>query len=627
VWVTGLMLAVALLSVVTLHHLARGVYSDEVRSRIAGLAAIAASQVDVPGHERLTAPEQQGSAEFEAVAAPLRRILRAAPGVKYVYTFRASGGEVRFVVDTAEPGDHDGDGRDDQAKINEVYEDPDEAMLATVRTGEPFVNSEPHADEWGTFISGYHPVRAADGSVVCYVGVDVTAAQFESDLAALDRTAAVALAPACLMSLGVGFGVWRSRVRGLRAEALLRAAELEARGTAERLTRLNAELERSTRAALAGERAKGEFLANMSHEIRTPMTAILGYIDLLEDPAVPGAERLEHQATIRRAGEHLLSVINDILDYSKVEAGKLTVESVPTRPDQVLADVVGMFQDRARHKGLTLEVRVDGTLPPAVSTDPTRVRQVVLNLTGNALKFTEAGGVTISSSYDPASSLWEVSVRDTGIGMSPTEVSRLFQAFSQANTSTTRRFGGTGLGLAISKKLAEALGGSLTVSSTPGRGSTFTLTVRAPRCEGAAAAPVARPAASLSGVRVLLAEDGVDNQRLIGFHLRRAGAEVTVVADGEQALRAMAAGSYDALVLDMQMPVMDGYTAAARLRNAGSVVPILALTAHAGIEDREKCVQAGCDDFATKPLNPAALIAAVRSLVDRPRRAAAGRGA
>ena len=619
VTVSVLLVAVAMLSIFTVHRLALSVYKAEMRANIARLAAVAAALVNPDEHGALQRPDQQGGPEFERVAGPLRKVLKATPDVKYIYTFTAEGDAIRFVVDTAEPGDHDGDGRDDQAKIGEPYDDPDEAMLVTVRTHEPHVNQEPHADEWGVFVSGYHPVLQADGSVACYVGVDVTAEQYQADLSAMDRTAVVAMIPASLISLGVGAVVWRIRLRALRSEAMVRAAELEARATALRVTRMNVELEASTRAALAAERAKGEFLANMSHEIRTPMTAILGYIDLLDDAAVSGEERHEHVGTIRRAGEHLLSVINDILDYSKLEAGKMTVESVPTNPTQLLADVMQMFSDRAKQKGLEFRLEDDGSLPPAVSTDPTRFRQILLNLTGNAIKFTPRGSLRLSSTYDRAAGRWSVTVHDSGIGMTPEQMSRLFQAFSQADSSTSRKFGGTGLGLAISRKLAEALGGTLTVDSEPGLGSSFTVSVAAPPCQGdVASSQASRPAASLQGLRVLLAEDGPDNQRLIRFHLERAGASVTVVCDGEQAVAGVASGGYDVLILDMQMPVMDGYTAATTLRQRGATIPILALTAHATSEDRAKCVSAGCDDFATKPINAQALTAAVRALADLP---------
>ena len=423
-----LLVAVAMLSIFTVHRLALSVYKAEMRANIARLAAVAAALVNPDEHGALQRPDQQGGPEFERVAGPLRKVLKATPDVKYIYTFTAEGDAIRFVVDTAEPGDHDGDGRDDQAKIGEPYDDPDEAMLVTVRTHEPHVNQEPHADEWGVFVSGYHPVLQADGSVACYVGVDVTAEQYQADLSAMDRTAVVAMIPASLISLGVGAVVWRIRLRALRSEAMVRAAELEARATALRVTRMNVELEASTRAALAAERAKGEFLANMSHEIRTPMTAILGYIDLLDDAAVSGEERHEHVGTIRRAGEHLLSVINDILDYSKLEAGKMTVESVPTNPTQLLADVMQMFSDRAKQKGLEFRLEDDGSLPPAVSTDPTRFRQILLNLTGNAIKFTPRGSLRLSSTYDRAAGRWSVTVHDSGIGMTPEQMSRLEDA-------------------------------------------------------------------------------------------------------------------------------------------------------------------------------------------------------
>lgn len=613
--VSFLLLGVALLSIFTVHRLALSVYTAEMRGNIARLAAVAAAAVDPAAHDAVRRPDQQGGEEFERVAGPLRKILLACPDVKYIYTFIKDEDRVRFIVDTAEPGDHDGDGRDDQAKIGEPYEDPDEAMLAAVADGQPHVNEAPHADEWGVFVSGYQPIRRPDGSIAGFVGVDVTAAQYEHDLAAMRRTAGLALFPASLLSLGIGAVVWRTRLRSLRAQAALRVAELDARSTAHAVSRMNADLEHALRAAEAAERAKSDFLANMSHEIRTPMTAILGFIDLLDHDGLSHADRSAHLGTIRRAGEHLLAVINDILDYSKLEAGKMTVESIPADPGQLLRDVASMFEAKAAEKDLALRLEIRGRLPSSLRTDPTRVRQILINLTGNAVKFTSRGAVRIDSAYDAQDARWTIAIHDSGIGMTPEQRAGLFRAFSQADSSTTRRFGGTGLGLAISKRLAEALGGRLDVDSTPGQGSTFTVELPAPPCDAPSAAPAAVAARDcLAGRRVLLAEDGPDNQRLIRFHLDRAGARVDIVENGRLALDALAASTYDLLILDMQMPVMDGYSAAAALRRRGDRIPILALTAHANPEDRLRCLEAGCDDFATKPLAPKDLIAAARRL-------------
>ncbi len=408
-----------------------------------------------------------------------------------------------------------------------------------------------------------------------------------------------------------------------------RQAELEASkaGVEAVVEARTAELEEARRAAVAASGAKTHFLANMSHEIRTPMTAIIGYADLLLDPAQTPSDRVESLQTIRRNGQHLMEIINDILDLSKIEAGRMTVETIDTDPVQIAEEVRSLMQVRAGAKGVSLKVEYRFPLPVTFKSDPTRLRQILMNMVGNAIKFTEQGGVTIRVSLERgAKALLRFEVEDTGVGMTPEQQQRLFQPFSQADSSTTRRFGGAGLGLVISKRLALALGGDIVITSTPGKGTVATATVaagaidetalrrsvdaRPSRSEGAPEAGA--NGAALRG-RILLAEDGPDNQRLISFVLRKEGAEVEIVENGraaaEQALEALERGNpFDLILMDMQMPVLDGYGAASLLRAKGYEGPIVALTAHAMPADRQRCLDAGCDDYATKPIDRVRLV-------------------
>ena len=436
--------------------------------------------------------------------------------------------------------------------------------------------------------------------------------------------------------------VVEEQTRDLRTSNLMMDQALEReREVTLQLQATMRQLERAKNAAESATRAKSEFLANMSHEIRTPMTAILGFTDiLLEHGNLQDAppERVQAAQTIKANGEHLMSVLNDILDLSKIEAGKMTVERIPCSPCRIVAEVAALSRVRAEAKGLPFNIEYLGPIPETIRTDPTRLRQMLLNLTANAIKFTEAGVVRLITRFVPGDSpCLRFDVVDTGIGMTPEQVAQLFQPFTQADTSTTRKHGGTGLGLAITLRLAELLGGSVTVADTaPGVGTRFRVSVATGPLDGVnlievdASALTVREAPRedaatlgepvLAGCRILLAEDGPDNQRLIAHVLKRVGAEVTIVENGRAAVEAALAGCrehrpFDAILMDMQMPELDGYAATRLLRRKSYLGPIIALTAHAMEGDRQRCLDAGCDDYATKPIQRERLIAAVcRSL-------------
>ena len=376
--------------------------------------------------------------------------------------------------------------------------------------------------------------------------------------------------------------------------------------------------------------AKSEFLANMSHEIRTPMTAILGFAEHLLDDDLSESERLSGIQTIRRNGDYLLELINDILDLAKIEANQVTIECRACQPRRIVAEVVSLMRVRADERELPLSIEYVGAIPETIRTDETRLRQILINLIGNAIKFTETGTVRVVTCLveERGEPYLQFDILDTGRGLTREQVDKLFQPFMQADTSTTRKFGGTGLGLTISRRFADLLGGDITVLTTElGVGTTFRVRIATGSLEGvkmlqdpmsATIAKVAHPtlaASNLRGVRILLAEDGPDNQRIISLVLKNAGADVTVKANGklavDTALAACNENPFDVILMDMQMPVMDGYAATMQLRENGYAGPIIALTAHALSGDREKCISAGCDDFATKPIDRFKLITLV----------------
>ncbi len=389
------------------------------------------------------------------------------------------------------------------------------------------------------------------------------------------------------------------------------------------------QVQRSREAADHANAAKSAFLANMSHEIRTPMAAIIGYADLLQDVRQSPEQRSRSVQIIRRNGEHLLGIINDILDLSKIEANKLTVEKIRTSLPSFFCDVAVVARQRAEEKGLKFSVVFDGPVPQSIHADPLRMKQVLLNLLSNAVKFTQQGSVTLRVACESLldTSRLQCDVIDTGIGMNDEQRDRLFTPFTQGDEKTTRRFGGTGLGLSISRRLATLLGGDIVLQSARGVGTTASFWIDAgplqgvPMIEelrehdlsfeqnGPRRGRLSRPA------RVLLAEDGEDNRDLLTAFLQDAGVEVVCAENGAAAIDLAMKQSCDLVLMDMQMPEVDGYTAATRLRKQDFCKPIIALTANAMTDDRRKCLEAGCDEYLSKPVDRDRLVSTIAKLL------------
>ncbi len=416
-------------------------------------------------------------------------------------------------------------------------------------------------------------------------------------------------------------------------------------------------LRKQKRIAESANASKSEFVANMSHEIRTPMTAILGYAELLGE-LVHNDEARKHLNTIRRNGDYLLEIINDILDLSKIEAGKLDVDEERFEPHRLIEDVRSIMEVRAIEGGLKLDIEYDGEIPKIIQSDAKRLKQILINLIGNAIKLTHEGGVTIKVAYEAShisrvgvshgsphpdipdadgtganaqtANLLRLSVIDTGIGMSQQHIERLFKPFSQGDASVTRSFGGTGLGLAISKRLAEMLGGEITVSSTEGVGSTFSVSISTGELRdipmiqpshGIEAKPTAEPPEEVKlDASILIVDDRRDIRFLSKHILGKAGATITEAEDGVVAIETVKQAaadnrSFDLILLDMQMPNLDGYATAAALRRIGFPGPIIALTADAMQGDMNKCMEAGCNDYLSKPIDKNVMLQKVAELL------------
>jgi signal transduction histidine kinase/CheY-like chemotaxis protein len=601
--------AVLVISSLGLFYLWRAAHEaqlDAVRMELLQLACTAATLVDGDAHRSIVSQKQAGSPAHLALLAPLVKFHQATSDIIYVYTAVLDRGRVYYVLGTdflyRVPGD-----TESPELIMAPHDTPDPTLRRALERHVTAVNEEPVKEAIRSYMSAYAPFFDRNGRFVGVIGVDMWVRNFDARIDAIRRAGIGAFAAVALLSVLTGFVVLRLSRTAQRARRRDRVVQL-------RLAEAKKHAEARAQRAQEAASAKSDLLAVMSHEIRTPINGVLGFANLLLDTPLNNEQR-EFAQTVQRSSDALLTVINDVLDYSKIEAGRMSIEQIDMNLQSVCDGVRAILQSAALERGVSMRIDYDDRLPKYIKGDPARIRQVLLNLAGNAVKFTESGSVSIGVTQ-PDETRLKVSVADTGIGISGEQLATLFQRYTQADSSTARRYGGTGLGLAISKTLVELMGGEIGALSTPGAGSTFwfVLPLRAGApTELAAPAPPPAPS-SPERPRLLLVEDNFVNQRVALYLLAKLGYEVDVAQHGREAIDRLSRTRYRLVLMDCQMPEMDGFETTRLIRDPASRVldhdvPIIAMTANAFPEDRARSISSGMSDFLSKPVDPSMLAA------------------
>ena len=602
----GLLVFLAVLaSSYILYSEARIALEDDVEEYLSGMAKAAAKQIDGDLHMTFTSRAQESSPQYLSQITELKNIQTASHNIRYIYTCILKNDQVYFILDPTPPDIKAETGVESKSHIMDVYKESDRALMQALREHKVTFNKQPYVDRWGSFVSGYAPFYNRKNEFVGVVGVDISAKDYLAKVSRLHNAEIICIIIGLLISFFTSYLIYR---HGARIKKM-----------ADHLAAKNKKLIQITASAEEANKMKSEFLATMSHEIRTPMNGVIGMTELLLASKLDAKQQNYAQKALNSA-KALLAIINDILDVSKIESGKFQLELVPFDLHQMVQDQVEALMISARKKNIELMLRIMPNTSRYVTGDPTRIGQVMTNFISNAIKFTQHGFVLVIVEEVPHTTRdghaqFKFSVQDTGIGIPEWAQAKLFEKFTQVDSTTTRKYGGTGLGLAICKQLVGMMNGEIGFVSVESSGSTFWCTVELEigskpnmvAVENKPALPLSKSQMRFDGANILLAEDNIVNQEFVVEMLKQMGCKVTVASNGKIAVQKLMDTTYDLVLMDVQMPEMDGIEATQvikKLMDAEHLpfTPIIAITANALKEDRDLCLQVGMNDYLAKPV-------------------------
>lgn len=574
---------------------------SDIREYMGGIARAGANSIDGDLHATFTSRTQESSKPYTSQIARLNEVWKLFPAVKYIYSCILKDGKVYFILDPTPEGKHI-DGVDPKAHIMDEYPEADDDLKKALSEHKAVFNSKPYADRWGKFVSAYVPFYNSRNEFAGVIGVDLDAHDYVSRINRVRNTAILCILIGFGISCSIGLILYRQGQR--------------IRGMTESLERTNSELLQLASAARRATQEKSLFLANITHDLRTPMSGILGMAYLLRDTRLDDVQK-EYIDTINHSAENLLLLINDVLDMSKIEAGELILEKAPFDMKEAFIRTINILKPLAHNKGISLISHMDPAIPRQLMGDPRRFSQLITNLVGNAIKFTDKGRVEATLRYDTVQGMIYCEVKDTGIGIPEHKRDAIFEKFVQGDVSITQKYGGTGLGLAITKQIVVLLGGTIGYESKEQEGSRFWFTLpalppltREVTSDEETVCHVAGNRIHAHHARILLADDHPVNRMFLRKLLLKFGfLTIEEVENGLQLMQRLDQ-HYDVIFMDCKMPEQDGYETSRLIRqkekNEGgqSHIPIIALTANALSGDREACIEAGMDEYLSKPIQP-----------------------